>query len=130
ELQKPYVLFSNFWESTISLFVPVVHKAIYEELKDEYLHVPNTTAEWLEISRQFDRLWNLPNVVGAIVGKHIRIAAPGDEGSAFYNYKSDHSIVLLALVCANYNFTYVNIGMNGRISDGGVYRESDLSKRK
>lgn len=34
--------------------------------------------------------------------------------------------MLMALVDADYK-TYINIGMNGRVSDGGVYRESDLN---
>lgn len=81
--------------------------------------------EWLEISRDFNDNWNLPNILGALDGKHIIIQKPG-EGSAYYNYKGTNSIVLLAMVDANYNFTYVNIGTNGRLSDGGVFRESDL----
>lgn len=36
--------------------------------------------------------------------------------------------MLLALVDANYCFTYVNFGCQSRISDGGVFRNSALSK--
>ncbi|KAK5648168.1 hypothetical protein RI129_003060 [Pyrocoelia pectoralis] len=113
-------------ESTISLFVPIVCQAIYEELKDNYLKVPSTVGEWLQISHEFEKQWNLPNVIGALDGKHIQIKAQGNAGSAYYNYKHQHSIVLLALVDADYTFTYINVGVNGRISDGGVFRESDL----
>ena len=35
---------------------------------------------------------------------------------------------MLALEDAEYKFTYVNIGCNGRISDGGVLNRSDLRK--
>ena len=34
----------------------------------------------------------------------------------------------MALVDAKYRFLYCNIGVNGRISDGGVYRRCNLSE--
>lgn len=35
---------------------------------------------------------------------------------------------MLALADAHYRFSYINISVNSRISDGGVFRESNLSK--
>lgn len=92
------------------------------------IKVPSTAAEWLQIARDYEEIWNLPHCLGALDGKHILIHCLRELGSAFFNYKKQHSIVLLALVDAHYNFIYVNIGVNGRISDGGVYRDSDLCK--
>ena len=60
-------------------------------------------------------------------GKHIHIKQPRNSGSYYFNYKDTFSIVSLALVDAKYKFIYVDIGCNGRISDGGVYRNSSLS---
>lgn len=59
-------------------------------------------------------------------GKHIAFRAKKEEGSFYFNYKGFHSIVLLALVDAEYNFVYVDVGCNGRVSDGGVYGNSLL----
>ena len=60
-------------------------------------------------------------------GKHIVIKQPKNSGSYYFNYKGTFSVALLALVDANYKFIYVDVGCNGRISDGDVYRNSSLS---
>lgn len=66
--------------------------------------------------------------MGAIDGKHIIIQAPPLSGSQFFNYKKTFSIVLLALVGADYRFRFIQVGDFGRTSDGGVYARSDLGR--
>lgn len=90
--------------------------------------MPDSKEKWIEVANKFEYLWNYPYCIGALDGKHIVFQAPRSSGSYYYNYKGSHSIVLLALVDANYKFLYVDIGVNGRISDGGVFRESSLKK--
>lgn len=83
----------------------------------------------MKISIGFEKAWNFPHCVGALDGKHIVIQCPQHSGSEFYNYKGNYSIVLLGVADANYCFTYVDIGCQGRISDGGVFRHSSLFRK-
>lgn len=92
------------------------------------MQVPSTEEEWQKISSEFETKWQFPHIIGALDGKHVSIQAPPNEGSYYFNYKGFHSIVLLALVDANYNFIYIDCGGNGRISDGGIYKNSSLYK--
>ncbi|XP_057296247.1 uncharacterized protein LOC130625202 [Hydractinia symbiolongicarpus] len=64
--------------------------------------------------------------IWAIDGKHVGMQAPARLGSAFFNYKKQHSIVLMAVCSALYKFLMVDIGDTGRQSDGSVYGNSNL----
>ncbi|KAI8432611.1 hypothetical protein MSG28_013597 [Choristoneura fumiferana] len=67
--------------------------------------------------------------IGAVDGKHCVIQAPINSGSDFFNYKSTFSVVLMAIVDANYNFIFADIGCQGRISDGGVFRNTSFYQK-
>lgn len=88
--------------------------------------VPANHEEWKKIERGFHTRWNFPGVCGAIDGKHVLIRAPPNCGSDFFNYKGTNSIILLAVVDDDYCFRYINIGGNGRCSDGGVFQNSSI----
>lgn len=81
------------------------------------------------MEEQFRKVWNFPHCLGALDGKHVVLQAPINTGSEFFNYKSTFSLVLFALVDADYNFLYVEAGGQGRISDGGIFKNSSLYKK-
>ncbi|XP_019698090.1 protein ANTAGONIST OF LIKE HETEROCHROMATIN PROTEIN 1-like [Harpegnathos saltator] len=112
----------------ISEIVPEVCRAIIDCLIS-YMKMPSTPDEWKKITKKFEETWNFPQCIGAIDGKHITLQAPINSGSDFYNYKSQFSIVLMAVVDADYNFIFVDIGCQGRISDGDVFKNCELYKK-
>ena len=68
------------------------------------------------------------NCLGDIDGKHVNIKTPVNSGSQFLNYKHSFSVVMMALVDADYKFIYCDVGCNGRISDGGVFGGCSLDE--
>ncbi|KAL4148743.1 hypothetical protein QTP88_002911 [Uroleucon formosanum] len=99
---------------------------IYDNLKEKYLKCPSSTEELNKYADQFELQWQFPHCFGVIDGKHITIVAPQNSGSLYYNYKNTHSIVLMGVANANYKLIYVDVGCNGRISDGGVFNNCSL----
>ena len=112
--------------NTISLIIREVCEAIIAEYSEELLTCPSTPEEWRKVAELFFSRWNFPHCVGAIDGKHVAIRCPPKGGSVYYNYKGYHSIVLMALVDADYKFLNVDCGANGAGSDGGVFSTTVL----
>ena len=114
--------------STIGGIIPEVCQALYHYLKSEYLWLPNTKEEWKRIAQKTGERWEFPNYFGAADGRYIPMLHPKNSGSYYYNYKGFFSIVLLAIVDHDYKFLYVDVGCQGRITVGGVYRNSTSYK--
>lgn len=72
--------------------------------------------------------WNFPNCLGALDGKHtvLPLKLQNTAGACSSTIKDSLALFFLALVDADYKFSFVDVGSNGRISDGGVLRESCL----
>lgn len=113
--------------SQITAFVPVVLKALQEKLTPLYLREPEEI-QWNDKSEEFFKRWDFPNVVCALDGKHVRIVAPQNSGSLFFNYKKYFSVVMLALVDANCKFVIVDVGSYGKEGDSGIFNKSHLGK--
>lgn len=111
--------------ATISKIVREVTKIIWEELQALHMKIPGED-DFRKIADDYYNIWNFPNCIGSIDGKHIRIICPSHSGSMFYNYKHFFSIVLQGLVDANYKFININVGGYGKQSDGGTFRSSAL----
>lgn len=90
------------------------------------MQVPETEQEWQSIQREFYTRWNFPNCLGAIDGKHVIIRCPPKTGSEYFNYKHSFSIILMAVVNANYCFSYIDVGTNGRVNDARVFSKSSF----
>lgn len=106
--------------STIGRIVDKCFDGIIKNFLEKAIPTPTTASLQQNIDNFFAK-WNFPNCVGAIDGKHIRIKCPPRAGSSFFNYKDFHSIVLLAIVNANYKFVAVDVGSYGREGDAGEF---------
>jgi len=126
--EKYSSLLYNFRVSAPSLcnIVPEVCRAIVTVLSDEVISAPRTPEQWRTIADEFHQRWNVPHACGALDGKHIYIRKPANSGSVYYNYKGYFSIVLMALVDAQYRFVWVDIGGDGSMSDAQIYNSSEL----
>ncbi|XP_041366825.1 protein ALP1-like [Gigantopelta aegis] len=112
--------------NSISLFVPEVCEAIISAYKEAVMPDNIPEEDWLRISAEFEKVWNLPHACGALDGKHIRIKKPADSGSLFYNYKNLFSMVMMAVVDADYKFIWLSVGSYGSSSDGQIFNNSEL----
>lgn len=109
--------------TTVGIIVKEVCTEIWNVLQPTYMPKP-TEETWRNSEIGYKEVWNFPNCVGSIDGKHISIKCPPNSGSDFFCYKQFFSIVLLAIVDPFYKFIMVDIGSYGRHSDSGIFENS------
>lgn len=89
---------------------------IVDVLKPEYVKMPDEE-EWNDIAAEIYHSHGMPNCVGSIDGKHIRINAPPHSGSVYFNYKRYFSVVLMAACDAYYRFIWASVGYPGTMDN-------------
>jgi len=111
--------------SIVGNIVREVCIAIWEELA--HIEMPSLTEElWKNKAKMFEQRSNFPHCLGAVDGKHFRIINPTETESQHFNYKHFFSIVLLAVVDADYKFSYIDVGSFGKASDSTIFKNSTL----
>ena len=115
--------------SSIALIVPEVCQAVYDALKDEFLHFLENEEEWLSMAVGFENVWQPPHCLGAADGKYVRIIHPRNSGYTFFICKGYYSIVLITVVDANYKFIFADVGCQCRISGSGVMRNTHFRSK-
>ncbi|XP_055021243.1 uncharacterized protein LOC129412156 [Boleophthalmus pectinirostris] len=111
--------------STCCQITQEVVTAINAILKPKYLKHPSAT-EFRLIAQGFRDRWRFPQVAGAIDGTHIKIRAPPDSSSDYFNRKGDYSIILQAVVDHKMKFWDINVGRPGKVHDARVFSLSSL----
>lgn len=94
----------------------------------EYIKWPSSS-DVQTISAKFERNHKIPDVIGAIDCTHIRIKAPKENRTAFFNRKRYYSINLQVVVDANKRFISVSCGEPGSLHDSRVLRRSELYRK-
>lgn len=81
-----------------------------------------TEESHLKTAEGFFKHANFPNVLSAIVGKHIWVIKPQHTGYGiwYFNYKKYFSIVLSVICNANYKFIDIEVGCYGKTADSTI----------
>ena len=114
--------------ATVFNILKEVCDAIWGSLREKFLQEPEELQDWLQISHEFENEWNFPHCFGAVDGKHVCMECTKGSGSAYFNYKKFHSLLLIAVYDARYCFTLIDVGVYGRDNDAAKFTESVLGK--
>ncbi|XP_061361768.1 protein ALP1-like [Gastrolobium bilobum] len=122
--------------STCHKLVLEVCSAIRTVLMPKFLHWPTDDGNMNLIKHEFESLFGIPNVGGAMYTTHLPIIAPKSNVADYFNkrhternQKTSYSITVQGVVNPKGVFTDVCIGWPGSMSDDQVLEKSALYQR-
>ena len=118
----------NVGKSTVIEAVQDVVSALFE-LKDEYIHFPQTVTETTASIGTFEDLSRLPNIVGAIDGTHIPISAPRESAVDYFSRYQHHDFGIQAVADGKLLFLDFSAGYPGSMHDARILRNSSLYQK-
>lgn len=99
------------------------------ELRNEYIKFPLTMAETQETIATFELLSDLPNIVGAIDGTHIKIKAPKESKADYWSRYSQYDVVFQGIVNGKRLFIDIAGGFPGSMHDARVLRNTGIYEK-
>ena len=118
----------NVGKATVIEAVQDVVEALYE-LRNEYIKFPESEAETRAATETFEELSELPNIVGAIDGSHVRIKAPKDSAVDYFSRYQQHDFIIQAVVNGQKLFLDFACGYPGSMHDARVLRRIAIFRR-
>ncbi|XP_028516196.1 protein ALP1-like [Exaiptasia diaphana] len=115
----------NVGKSTVIEAVQDVVEALCD-IRENYIKFPSSEDEIVESSETFDDLTDIPNVVGAIDGTHIRIKKTNDSGPDYFSRYQQYDVVVQGVVNGDKKFIHVAAGFPGSMHDARVFKNSSL----
>lgn len=103
----------NVGKSTVIEAVQDVVNGLYE-IRNDHIKFPETLAEVTACIDTFSELTDLPNVVGAIDGSHVRIKAPVDSAPDYFSRFQQHDFIIQAVVDGKKIFLDFSCGYPGK----------------
>ncbi|XP_067022925.1 putative nuclease HARBI1 [Acropora muricata] len=99
------------------------------EIRNEYIKFPETEAETVAATGTFAELSELPNIVGAIDGSHVKIKAPKDSAVDYFSRYQQHDFIIQAVVNGLTLFLDFACAYPGSMHDARVLRRSAIFGR-
>jgi hypothetical protein len=117
------LIFRNgIYETYVCRCIRIFTKAVTRRLASKLITFPLSLSALQRNADAFESRSLIIDIIGAIDGSHIRVAAPKHDESSYYNRKSYHSIILQAIVDPRGYFMAADCGFPGRMSDPKVLR--------
>ena len=121
-------------KATVCTIVSETCKVIVDTLWNDTVkkHSPSSYEDFKHSMEKFGEEWQFPCAFSAVDGSHLPTKCPNGGAQAmkqYFNFKGFYSIVLMALVDAEYRFIWDSVGAPGNTHDSTLLQSTDLWKK-